>query len=72
MKNFKYTNGFLPREVFTPYADLDGAHAAEWLKAHGAENVTFGDRGTNGLAEGTIEGFKVRLSTNGYLSIPTL
>ena len=72
MTKFKYTSGFLSREVFTPYADLDGAHAAQWLKAHGAENVTYADRGTNGLAEGTMEGIKVRLSTNGYLSVPTL
>jgi len=69
MKNFKYTNGFLSREIFTPYADLDGKAAAEWLKSQGAENVIYADRGTNGLAEGTIEGVEVKLSTNGYLSI---
>lgn len=69
MKNFKYTNGFLPREVFTPYADLDGEAAAKWLKANGVEMVTYKDMGTNGLAEGHINGKWVKLSTNGYLSV---
>lgn len=69
MNAFNFTSGFLSRAVFTPYADLDGKAAAEWLLAHGAVNVVHRDVGTNGLASGTINGRQVELSTNGYLSV---
>jgi hypothetical protein len=55
--------------VFKPFADLDGKAAAAFLVAHGVQNVTYKDLGTNGLATGTLDGKAVTLSTNGFLSV---
>ncbi len=62
---------FLSRDVFRPYADLDGAAAAAFLIANGAENVVHEDIQTNGQAIGTFRGGFVVLSTNGFFNYST-
>lgn len=62
-------SAYLPASSgFRSFADLDGAHAAAFLRDNGATNVVCADIGTNGLAIGEHEGAFVLLSTNGCLS----
>ena len=55
--------------TFVHNADLDGAHAAEWLRAAYPDitNVRHANIETNGLAVGHTGGLVLALSTNGAL-----
>ena len=50
---------------YTPYADLDAAHARAFLEAKGFEVIKNYDTGFNGWA---ITSCGIKLSTNGFLS----
>jgi hypothetical protein len=64
---------FLPREIFEPYADLDGAAAAAFLQRNGVEQIAHADLQTNGIASGYFERdgkrYMAKLSTNGFLVV---
>lgn len=56
---------FLPEDVFTAYADLDGSAARAFFEANGYKVRASGDMGSCGVA---VSECGWTLSTNGHLS----